>query len=48
MYAYIIGRVAAIREGGVVLENNGIGYNIETPANVTAQVAVGEERRMIW
>lgn len=46
MYAYITGRVAAIRESGIVLENNGIGYLIETPANVAARVSVGEERKL--
>ncbi len=46
MYAYIIGRVAAIRESGIILENNGIGYNIETPANVASRVLVGEERKL--
>ena len=46
MYAYIIGRVASIRESGVILENNGIGYNIETPSNVSGRVCVGEERKL--
>ena len=46
MYAYIIGNVAAIRESGIVLENNGIGYNIETPANVAQRLSVGEERKL--
>ena len=46
MYAYITGRVAAVRESGIVLENHGIGYNIETPANVASRVSVGEERKL--
>ncbi len=43
MYAYFIGKIAVIYPDRVVLENNGIGYNIFMPAGDIEQVGIGEE-----
>lgn len=43
MYAYFIGKIAGIYPDRVVLENNGIGYNIFMPAGDIEQVGIGEE-----
>ena len=44
MYAYIIGRVAAIRESGIILENNGIGYKIYMPLMLQGRIGhIGDE-----
>ncbi len=43
MYAYFIGKIAGIYTDRVVLENNGIGYNIFMPAGDIEQVGIGEE-----
>ena len=43
MYAYIKGMLAAVRTDSVVLENNGIGYNVLVPANFTEGLSIGDE-----
>ena len=43
MYAYIKGMLAAVRTESVVLENNGIGYNVLVPANFTEGLSIGDE-----
>lgn len=43
MYAYFIGKIAGIYPDRVVLENNGIGYNIFMPVGDIEQVGIGEE-----
>lgn len=43
MYAYIKGILAAVRTESVVLENNGIGYNVLVPAHFTEGLAIGDE-----
>ena len=43
MYAYIKGILAAVRTESVVLENNGIGYNVLVPTHFTEGLAIGDE-----
>lgn len=44
MYAYIKGTLEEIQQGKIVIDNNGIGYNILVPARVTASLpAVGKQ-----
>jgi len=44
MYAYITGRIARCGAGRIVIDNGGIGYLVEVPTHVSAEVGVGEER----
>lgn len=46
LYEYIIGRVVNIKDGYVVLDNNGIGYRIFTSTNSLMNLEVGEEVTM--
>lgn len=47
MYAYIKGSLQEAYPGRLVIENNGIGYNILTPSNVTSSLpAVGEQLKI--
>ncbi len=46
MYSYIKGTVAAIEEGGIVLDNHDIGYFLFVPASVTDQLSVGDEVKL--
>ena len=44
MYAYIKGEVADIGDTSIVLDNNGIGYNITVPGSVTdSGISIGDE-----
>ncbi|HUM83320.1 MAG TPA: Holliday junction branch migration protein RuvA [Lachnospiraceae bacterium] len=47
MYAYIIGALASCSKDSIVLENNGIGYNINVPATViNGGISVGDELKI--
>lgn len=46
MYEYIIGRIVNIKDGYVVLDNNGIGYRIFTSTNSLMNLEIGEEVTM--
>ena len=47
MYSYIKGTLEEIQQGKIVIENNGIGYNILVPANVTASLpAIGKQMKI--
>ena len=43
MIAYLIGQVADLAEGQIVLENNGIGYRLFVPGSVTDRLSRGDE-----
>jgi Holliday junction DNA helicase RuvA len=44
MYAYIKGEVAEIGDSCIVIDNNGIGYNITVPGSVTdSGISIGDE-----
>jgi len=44
MYAYIKGEVAEIGDTSIVIDNNGIGYNITVPGSVTESgISIGDE-----
>ena len=44
MYAYIKGEVVWIGDTGIVIDNNGIGYNITVPSSVTESgMGIGDE-----
>ena len=44
MYAYIKGEVAEIGDTSIVIDNNGIGYNITVPDSVTESgISIGDE-----
>lgn len=44
MYAYIKGEVAEIDDSSIVIDNNGIGYNITVPGSVTdSGINIGDE-----
>ena len=44
MYAYIKGEVAEIDDSSIVIDNNGIGYNITVPGSVTdSGMNIGDE-----
>ncbi len=46
MYAYFIGKVAHIGNDGIVLENNGIGYNIIMSARDLSELIPGDELKI--
>lgn len=46
MIAFIKGTVADITEDTVILENNGVGYRIFTPATVQTQITAGSEVKL--
>ena len=46
MIAFVVGTVADIRDGQIVLENNGIGYRIFVPGSVTERLSKGDEARI--
>lgn len=46
MIAYIIGTISEIREGSLVLENNGIGYSISVPSSALEGLTCGDEIRI--
>lgn len=43
MYAYIIGQVTAMEAEKIILENNGIGYELATSLKAMSRFQVGEE-----
>lgn len=43
MYAYIIGQVTAMEAEKLILENNGIGYELATSTKAMSRFQVGEE-----
>ena len=44
MYAYIKGEVAEVGDTSIVIDNNGIGYNITVPGSVTESgISIGDE-----
>lgn len=43
MYAYIIGQVTAMEAEKIILENNGIGYELVTSLKAMSRFQVGEE-----
>ena len=43
MYAYIIGQVTALEAEKIILENNGIGYELATSLKAMSRFQVGEE-----
>ena len=44
MYAYIKGEVADIGDTSIIIDNNGIGYNITVPGSVTdSGISIGDE-----
>lgn len=43
MYAYIIGQVTAMEAEKIILENNGIGYELATSLKAMSHFQVGEE-----
>lgn len=43
MYAYIIGQVTAMESEKLILENNGIGYELTTSTKAMSHFQVGEE-----
>lgn len=43
MYAYIIGQVTAMEAEKIILENNGIGYELATSLKAMSRFRVGEE-----
>ena len=47
MYSYISGKLAAVSEDGIVIDNHGIGYHILVPGTVYDQLpAMGQEIRI--
>src|SRR5574344_14047 len=46
MYSFISGRVVSVTEGVVVIENNGIGYEIAVGANTLADCCVGKNMQL--
>ena len=46
MLAFIIGTVADIADGCLILENNGIGYRVFVPGSVTERLSKGDEARI--
>ena len=46
MIAFVVGTVADISDGQVILENNGIGYRIFVPGSVAERVTKGDEVRL--
>lgn len=46
MYAYIIGQVTAMEAEKIILENNGIGYELATSLKAMSRFQVGEEVKM--
>lgn len=48
MYAYIKGTLEEIQQGKIVIDNNGIGYNILVPANVTSSLPKTGEQVKIY
>ena len=46
MYAYFIGKVAHIGNDGIVLETNGIGYNIIMSARDLSELIPGDELKI--
>ena len=43
MYAYIKGRITHMTESSVIIETNGIGYEILVPATFSARYSVGDD-----
>lgn len=48
MYAYIKGTLEEIQQGKIVIDNNGIGYNILVPVNVTSSLPKTGEQVKIY
>lgn len=48
MYEYILGKVVAIKEEYIVLENNGIGYKIFTSKNCISDLVENKENVMMY
>jgi len=46
MIAFVIGTVAELGDGLVILENNGIGYRVFVPGSVSERVTKGDEIRL--
>ena len=46
MLAFVVGSVADIADGCLILENNGIGYRIFVPGSVTERLSRGDEARI--
>lgn len=46
MYSFISGRVVAVTDGTVVVENNGIGYEINVSGNTVGSCAVGKNMQL--
>ena len=44
MYAYITGIITDVTEDGIVIENNGIGYNVRVPSGFSC--SIGEEAKV--
>ena len=40
MYSFISGRVVSAKEGQIVLENNGIGYEINVSSNTLSEAGI--------
>jgi len=43
MYSYIIGKIKQIKDHHLIIENNGIGYSINTSSNSINSVVMNEE-----
>ena len=46
MFAFVKGEVADLMEGIVIVENNGIGYEILVPSDVVSEVTIGIEVKL--
>lgn len=46
MYAYIIGSVEEIDLNNIVIDNNGIGYNIQCPSSVMTSLSIGQTAKV--
>lgn len=46
MFAFVKGEVADLMEGIVIVENNGIGYEILVPSDVVSEVTIGMEVKL--
>ena len=46
MFAFVKGEVADLMEGIVIVENNGIGYEILVPSDVVSEVTIGMDVKL--
>ena len=48
MFEFIIGKIVAIKEDFVVIQNNGIGYKVYTSANTMTKLEIGMTDQLLY